>query len=129
MALPGFRPLSHEQAIGMVVGATEKPHGVSPDVWLSGAASGETYLLGKVPVEQLPPNSFGSLFDVTVDETLALRYRRMSTEAPPVLVVQGRDGFLGLLDGGHRVTAARMRGDTSIPAIVIIPAPHDRHDA
>jgi hypothetical protein len=66
--------------------------------------------------------------ELTVDETLALRYRRMSTEAPPVLVVQGRDGFLGLLDGGHRVTAARMRGDTSVPAIVIIPAPRDRHE-
>lgn len=91
---------------------------VAPDLWLAGDPPNTAYRFGTVPLASFSSNGAGDLFDSTVDRQLADRYRSMKTPAPPVLAVERPDGSLGLLDGGHRITAARLRGDVAITAIV-----------
>lgn len=110
--------ISRSRALALVAGRTEKPHGVRPDLWLAGDPPNTAYTFGTVPLASFSSNAAGDLFDSTVDRQLAHRYRSMETPAPPVLAVERPDGSLGLLDGGHRITAARLRGDVDIAAIV-----------
>ena len=118
-ARPGpLRLISRSRALALVAGRTEKPHGVRPDLWLAGDPPNTAYRFGTVPLTSFSSNGAGDLFDSTVDRQLADRYRSMKTPAPPVLAVERPDGSLGLLDGGHRITAARLRGDVAIAAIV-----------
>lgn len=118
--------ISRSRALALVAGRTEKPHGVRPDLWLAGDPPDTAYAFGTVPLASFSSNAAGDLFDSTVDRQLAHRYRSMETPAPPVLAVERPDGSLGLLDGGHRITAARLRGDVDIAAIVCRrTAPHE----
>lgn len=51
------------------------------------------------------------------EQAHAVYYSTLATKAPPI-VVEGRK----LMDGNHRLEAARLRGETTIDAYVITPA-------
>jgi hypothetical protein len=113
-------PLTAEEARALVAGKTEKVGGVDPQVWIDNTR--RTMSLGRVPLSAVKANEEGLLYDGTVNARRAADYaQRPPDNVPPVLLVTGRrsGGFFNVLDGGHRVSAARMRGDQDIPAIVM----------
>lgn len=120
-----LRPIAEGQAIALVIGKTEKPGGVDPvqqfDARFSGA---KLNLFGRVPVSAFIANESGARYDGTVDLARAYDYAsRPAQDVPPVIAVIGRrSGKLRILDGGHRLSAARLRGDVDIPVIVRVPA-------
>jgi hypothetical protein len=115
------RGLSRDEAMALVAGKTEKPGGVNPAAWISDTDKKMTY--GRIRLDEVKANEAGALYDGTVDAKRAADYasRPASNDAPPVLLMIGKrtNGMMNVLDGGHRVTAARMRGDEYIPAIVM----------
>jgi hypothetical protein len=50
------------------------------------------------------------------DLKLVARYAAMTTPMPPIRIVKVPGGFW-VSDGGHRLAAARMRGDELIPTL------------
>ena len=102
-----------------VAGKTEKPGGTDPTRHLSPTG---VYRLGRVPLEIFVGNEEGDRYDGTVQAARMLDYvGRNGASAPPVIAaVPRRDpsGKLRILDGGHRISAARHRGDSHINAIV-----------
>lgn len=121
LALGGL-PIDKARAIALVTGCTAKPGGISPELWLSDDPPGMSYLYGSFPTECFPGNALGDRYDSTVNLTLARRYAALDTEPPPVIAIRSADGrWLHILDGGHRLTAARLRGAAFLPVIVRIP--------
>jgi len=112
-------PISVEKAIQLVAGKTEKPGGVDPAKWLN---ENDSLELRSVPLSEITPNQEGEKYDGTVNLERAIKYSKIpSDKMPPIILVEKKrndDGLLNVLDGGHRVSAARMRGDESILAIV-----------
>jgi hypothetical protein len=60
-------------------------------------------------------NSRRSVSDLVVGQ-----YTRLRTKAPPILVRQTAKGWK-LVEGGHRLAAAKARGDQTIDAIDVTP--------
>lgn len=117
------RPITPDEARAMVAGKTEKPGGTDPTMQISaGEGNGKSMSYGRVPLSVVRANEEGALYDGTVNAARALEYaKRPPGNVPPVILVTGRrtNGIFNVLDGGHRVSAARLRGDTDIPAIVM----------
>lgn len=111
--------ISVQDAIQLVAGKTEKPGGVDPATWFN---ENDSLELRNVPLSEITPNQEGEKYDGTVNLERAKKYSKIpSDKMPPIILVEKKrndDGLLNVLDGGHRVSAARMRGDDSILAIV-----------
>lgn len=116
------RAIDIDDARDMVRGATEKPHGCDPTMFLAGSRELGSVRVGAVPTSLFIANEAGDRYDGTVDGMRAAKYAaRPSGTAPAVIASQGRrGGLLRIHDGGHRMSAARMRGDTSVLAIVLV---------
>jgi hypothetical protein len=115
------KPISYDDAIMLVLGKTEKLHGVDPARQLGVGDNGRSVLrIGVLPLSMFKDNEEGDLYDGTVNRARAEEYRdRPSEDVPPVIaVLSPRSGKLNILDGGHRISAARMRGDSTIFTIV-----------
>jgi hypothetical protein len=121
---PGPVSVTNEEALAMVRGKTEKPGGTDPTRLLgAGIKNGREYTLEHVPLSAVRPNEAGDLYDGTVGRALAESYAKrpaVGKDVPPVILLSGprTKGVLNVMDGGHRVTAARMRGDETILALV-----------
>lgn len=81
------------------------------------------YVEVRIPLSWVRPNESGCLYDGTVNEGRAKRYAQSAITAPVHLLFGERMANRGLIcanvsDGGHRVSAARMRGDTHLLAIM-----------
>lgn len=125
-ASPGPRELTREQA--------EK---ALDDAWWGGKNKNERrsnlghtsnddgsgWVDAHVPLSKVRPNESGDLYDGTANESRVREYagKRIDT---PIRLVYGermeRNGakHANVHDGGHRVSAARLRGDTHIRAIM-----------
>jgi hypothetical protein len=117
----GLREITPDEARALVAGRTEKPGGVDPVQQIdAGEGNGKRLMYGAVPLSKVRANESGERYDGTVDLARAKDYAsRDANSAPPVILVRSKKtGELNVLDGGHRVSAARLRGDESIPAIV-----------
>lgn len=113
------RLIGRSQAIALVAGKTGKPGGVDPAGWFKGDPDDALYAFGAFPLAAFAPNEAGERYDGTVEMARALAYAGMPGHPPPVLCGFGRgDWVLRIHDGGHRITAARLAGAGSIPAIV-----------
>lgn len=113
------RPISLEEAHGMVRGCTDKPGGIDPTMlYATGPSDGRTLVLARIPLELVRRNEAEDRYDGTVDMARAQRYAAMDGTPPPVILKQStREGDLLVLDGGHRVTSSRLRGDSHILAL------------
>jgi hypothetical protein len=82
------------------------------------------YRIGDVPLSLFRENEADDRYDGTVDLERAKDYAsREGNNVPPVVAaLSPRSGHLNIIDGGHRISAARMRGDAGIPAVVALPA-------
>jgi len=112
-------------ARALLDGKTEKPYGVNPALQVDAARNPlRQYRIGAVPLALFRENEEGVRYDGTVDLQRAQDYAsRDGNNVPPVVAsLSPRSGQLNILDGGHRITAARMRGDPVIPAVVALPA-------
>jgi hypothetical protein len=118
-------PIAYDDARAQVTGRTEKPGGVDPARQIdAGEGNKKQYRLGRVPLDAFAPNESGDRYDGTVDMKRASDYQqRDPATAPPVIaVISTRTGKLNILDGGHRITAARMRGDHDILTLIAMPS-------
>lgn len=84
---------------------------------------GPGYVLARVPLFLIRPNESGDLYDGTANRARVLAYAKESIDTPVYLLFGARsvrNGALhaNVMDGGHRVSAARLRGDASIFAIL-----------
>ncbi len=114
-------PISYEDAKSLVAGKTEKPGGTDPVRQIdAGEGNKASYRIGNVPISMFKENESGNRYDGTVNESLATDYsKRDASGAPPVIaVLSPKTGKLNILDGGHRITAARMRGDETISTLI-----------
>lgn len=76
-----------------------------------------------VPLNWINENEAGDRYDGTVDRDRMIRYAKLDINTPVYLLFGARTERLGrthanVMDGGHRVSAARCRGDTAIKAIM-----------
>ena len=119
----GGVPISREDALALVAGKTEKPGGTDPALHVS---SQKKLRIGDIPLDAFAPNESGDRYDGTVDAMRAADYAtRDGSTAPPVIAGTRRaDGKLSIIDGGHRITAARQRGDKTIRTIYSVPENH-----
>ena len=107
------------EANALVAVRTGKPGGVDPALWFKGDPPDAFYALGRIPLRAFSPNEADDRYDGTVAMSRAVVYARMRTAAPPVIALLSRSGEqMRILDGGHRITAARLRGDLDILALV-----------
>ena len=117
-----LQEIDWRDAIALVAGKTEKPGGVDPvrQFGTELEAMQRLVLFGRVPLSAFVENEEGDLYDGTVNRERAEAYaKRPPEDVPPVIAVLGRlSGKLNILDGGHRLTAARMRGDATVPVIL-----------
>ena len=115
------QPISHDDARALVAGKTEKVGGVDPLKMIdAGEGNKKQYRLGNMPLSMFRENESGDRYDGTVDAKRAAEYaQRPANEMPPVIALVSKDGTrLNVLDGGHRISAARMRGDSTIPTLI-----------
>lgn len=117
-----MRRISIRAALKMVSGKTEKRGGTNPSAFIRAAqGNGSTLRFGNVLLSKVRKNEAGTRYDGTVDKKLARNYAGRSTSAPPVILTAGRKtNKLNVIDGGHRVSAARLRGDRFTTAIVSV---------
>ena len=114
-------PISFIGACSVVAGKTEKPGGTDPVRQLeAGNGNLSVFRIGDIPLSLFKDNEDGDLYDGTVNRARAEAYcSRPCLDVPPVIaVLSPRSGKLNILDGGHRISAARMRGDATIATIV-----------
>lgn len=125
-----LRQISGDEARALVAGKTEKPGGVDPVQQIQASeGNGKRFLFGEVPLREIRANEDGARYDGTVDDVRMRDYAARDSEAPPVILVRSRvTGELSVLDGGHRVSAARIRGDETVQAIIVERAPRGSTD-
>lgn len=113
------KKVAYAEGMAHVEGKTEKPYGIDPTaIYASGPMAGKVLLLGRVPLDAIAPNTDGARYDGTVDLERAQDYAQRGTEPPPIILKQSRRGhILHVLDGGHRISAARMQGRNDIYAL------------
>jgi hypothetical protein len=105
--------LSGKQVKEMVAGKTDKPNGVDPALQIR---EDRNYKIVDIPLSSfLFSNDI--VYDGTVDLKRAEKYAERSIETPIIAAI-GKDGVPRVMDGGHRITAARIRGDKTIKALV-----------
>lgn len=83
------------------------------------------YVEANVPLAWVRPNEFGNLYDDAITPQRAQRYAQADiTITTPVhllfserMMARGKEHAY-VSDGGHRVSAARLRGDTHILALM-----------
>ncbi|CAE6821534.1 hypothetical protein R70006_06223 [Paraburkholderia domus] len=96
-----------------------------PQGWVPPEDRGRDWVVVNLPLDWIAPNSSAERYDSTVDLERACFYAAGSDQFPPVHLLYGarlyrRDIFTAaVMDGGHRVTAARMRGDERIAALML----------
>lgn len=77
-----------------------------------------------IPLDWIRANEAGDRYDGTVNPERASAYAQVPHIDAPVWLLFGprllRQGHLTatVMDGGHRTSAARQRGDTTLPAIM-----------
>lgn len=111
--------LTQEEALQLVAGRTAKPGGVDPALFVASNAP-RLYLLVDAPTSGFLPNEEGLRYDGTVDLERARQYARLGADgAPPVLAgMRPETGELTIVDGGHRLSGARLRGDAHARALI-----------
>lgn len=115
----------------------EEANRILGDAWWGGKHKGEPrrdrdytsnddgsgWILADVPLHRVRPNEEGDLYDGTANAERVREYVRRPISAPvhlsygPRMVRRGA-AHANVLDGGHRVSAARLRGDERILAIM-----------
>ncbi|WP_321820840.1 MULTISPECIES: hypothetical protein [unclassified Burkholderia] len=93
--------------------------------WIAPTDDGKPWVIADVPLAWIRPNEAGVLYDGTVNLERARAYAAAMPriDVPvylafgPRMVAKGRT-VAAVHDGGHRVTAARMRGDSMLHAIM-----------
>jgi hypothetical protein len=82
----------------------------------------EEFVLVDLPLTWIQPNEEGDLYDATTDPERMRRYAQQRITTPVFISYSrfgARTGLLGYVaDGGHRVSAARLRGDRTIRALL-----------
>jgi hypothetical protein len=92
--------------------------------WFPPGRDGDAWVLVDMPLNWIRPNEAGDRYDGTVNPERACAYAKApSIETPVYLLFGARLVRFGrteaaVMDGGHRTSAARMRGDPSLPAIM-----------
>ena len=102
------------EEISRFLSPSEKPHGLDPISFLRENAS---YRLTPLPLSEIAPNEAPEQYDATTRPERARLYASRTSAFPPIIVARRRSALWGVVDGGHRVTAALLRDDTSIQAI------------
>lgn len=95
----------------------------NPEIKFLTNDDGSGYVIAAIQLDWVRPNEAGDRYDGTVDRDRALRYARQSINMPVHLLFGARMERFGrthanVMDGGHRVSAARLRGDATIKAIM-----------
>jgi hypothetical protein len=90
----------------------------------TGNDDGTGYVIGRFPLDRIRPNEEGGRYDGTVDASRVAIYVGQKIDTPVHLMFgerSQRNGNIcaGVMDGGHRVSAARIRGETHIEAIML----------
>ncbi len=99
-------------------------HGGNGARWVPPVDDARDWVLVNLPLDWVAPNAAGELYDGTVDMHRARAYADSSGLFEPVHLLYGsrlqrRNVFTAaVMDGGHRVSAARMRGETRILALL-----------
>lgn len=127
-----IRLIDADHAKEMVSGKTEKPMGVDPGAFFM--ARSAQYLLASIPLHLFAPNEDSAHYDGTVDAQRAQHYARriqhvMAVDGhdaavdavPPVIAGARKADLLGIIDGGHRITAARLAGTKEIMTLMRVP--------
>jgi hypothetical protein len=97
---------------------SEKEGGVDPRSGKMWVLNGKQYLFEKMPLDSIGKNQNGDLYDSTTRRNLAENYAKREGDFPPIILTQSKiDGIWEVRDGGHRISAARMRGDQFIDTI------------
>ncbi|MDW5418723.1 LPD23 domain-containing protein [Iodobacter sp. CM08] len=81
------------------------------------------FIMVNIPLDWLSPNTHGDLFDEFIDRDLSTRYVEEFIDTPLHIefgIGQAAKGstYASVLDGKHRLTAARVRGDLTIPCLI-----------
>lgn len=89
----------------------------------TGNDDGSGWVEARMPLDKVRPNEAGGLYDGTADPKRVADYAQRKIDTPVHLLFGERAARLGgkhaaVMDGGHRVSAARKRGDAEIPAIM-----------
>jgi hypothetical protein len=89
----------------------------------TGNDDGTGYVEVLVPLEMIRPNEAGDRYDGTVNAERLAVYVNMEIDAPVHLLFGERMAqrgaqYANVMDGGHRVSAARLRQDTHILAVM-----------
>jgi hypothetical protein len=89
----------------------------------TGNDDGSGYIETDFPLDKIKPNEAGDRYDGTADADRVKEYANKRIDAPVHLLHGDRAARLGIkhaavMDGGHRVSAARLRGDSHIRAIM-----------
>lgn len=84
---------------------------------------GSGWRIFRIPLDWIRANEAGDRYDATVDLNRAKDYQASPIKAPVHLVfgrrlLQSGGTCANVHDGGHRVTAARLNGDTAIWAVI-----------
>lgn len=127
-----IRLIDAEHAKELVSGKTEKPTGVDPGAFF--IARSTQYLLASIPLHLFAPNEDSERYDGTVDTQRAQHYARrlqhvMAVDGhdaavdtvPPIIAGARKADLLGIIDGGHRITAARLAGTKEIMTLMRVP--------
>lgn len=127
-----IRLVDANHAREMVAGKTEKPMGVDPGAFF--ISNSTQYLLASVPLVLFASNESPERYDGTVDTLRAQTYAsRLQNDLishghdaavramPPVLAGARKAQLLSIIDGGHRMTAARLAGLNEIEALMRVP--------
>jgi hypothetical protein len=119
--------------IGMTRLPAEEANKIINDAWWSGKNAGNKrtdyalantdYIVDKIPLSKVTPNEAGALYDGTVNPARAAEYAKQQIDTPVYLLygdraIKNGRSTANVMDGGHRVSAARMRGDEFINAIM-----------
>jgi hypothetical protein len=116
---------------------TVEAHDILRDAWMSGKNRDDPYarwvppgrdddswVLVDLPLDWIRPNEAGDLYDGTVSNERARRYAQAGTIDTPIYLLFGPRAVksgrteAAVMDGGHRTSAARMRGDTLLRSIM-----------
>lgn len=97
---------------------SEKPGSHDPAKFIKDT---DRFKVGKVALSDISKSESGAAYDSTVNMDRAKDYASRQGSFPPILIGEKRvSGLHNVHDGGHRTTAARLRGDTHIAALIKI---------
>lgn len=93
------------------------------DLHLAGNDDGSGFVIADVPLALVRPNENGDLYDGTANPERVHHYATQSIDTPVHLLFSMRGVRKGMtranvMDGGHRVSARRLQGHESIPALM-----------